>query len=406
MSGMERRGLEEWLTAGVGMSVREDECATSEDGRSGIAHGWVACLRSGVEERAMREGEGKENRRWAGCKSQTRDAQSGRAPFLVPFSCFCRQNSPGSDPPPSATSHRGTIPLVSSPLLPSRLLSSPSRSHTSRQGPDAWSRKPEGRRDSPPGSSHRASPFLFDMESPKDGIIRHMNKDHPDSVSYVHPHSLTGLICQLARYVEHFCRASRFAARNATLVDLDLGCLVIRCGNTSHRVSLEPPMKAWTEARGRMVQLDREAIRGLDRSPYTVKQYLPPKGVHAVVFAICLATFCMLSRPQHVMPGSIAHEVLLKHVPGLASLVQKLRLLILAIMVAIHLIEVYFMTLKLKEHSVALFSSVWWLWTASNFIEGAGAFRRIDALVLEQRQKGGEKQRSRESEETLIFYFI
>jgi hypothetical protein len=93
------------------------------------------------------------------------------------------------------------------------------------------------------------------------------------------------------------------------------------------------------------------------------------------------------------MPGSIAHEVLLKHVPGLASLVQKLRLLILAIMVAIHLIEVYVMTLKLKKHSVPLFSSVWWLWAASNFIEGMGALRRIDALVLEQRHaKGGESK--------------
>jgi hypothetical protein len=204
--------------------------------------------------------------------------------------------------------------------------------------------------------------------------------------------SATWLTCQLARYVEHFCRASRFAARNATLVDLDLDCLVIRCGNASHSISLEPPMKSWTEARSRMVQLDRDAIRGLDRSPHTVKQYRPPKGVQAVVFAACLATFCMLSRPQHVMPGSIAYEVLLKHVPGLASLVQQLRLLILATMVAIHLAEAYFMALKLKKHSVPLFSSVWWLWEASNFIEGVGAFQRIDALVLEQRhaKAGGQ----------------
>jgi hypothetical protein len=42
MSRRKRRGLEERLTAGVGMSAREDECgrdAMSEDGRSGIAHG-------------------------------------------------------------------------------------------------------------------------------------------------------------------------------------------------------------------------------------------------------------------------------------------------------------------------------------------------------------------------------
>jgi Protein of unknown function (DUF2470) len=202
--------------------------------------------------------------------------------------------------------------------------------------------------------------------------------------------------CQLARFAEHFCHASRLAARNATLVDLHLDRLVIRCGSTSHTVALEPAMRSWSDARGRMVQLDQKAIRGLGRSPYTVKHYLPPKGVHAVVFAACLATFCMLSRPQHVLPGSIAYEALLKHVPGLAGLVQKLRLPILAIMIAVHSVEAYFMTLKLKKHSVRLFSTVWWLWVASNFIEGIGAFQRIDAIVQEQRDaKDGESSKTK-----------
>jgi hypothetical protein len=147
-------------------------------------------------------------------------------------------------------------------------------------------------------------------------------------------------------------------------------------------------MEDWSEARDRLVQLNREAVHGLDRSPYTVKKYLPPKGLHAVVFAACFATFCMLSRPQHVMPGSIAYEVLLKHVPGLAGLVQALRPFILALMLVIHSTEAYFMTEKLKKHSVTLFSSVWWLWVVSNFIEGMGAFQRIDAMV--QKQKSAE----------------
>jgi Protein of unknown function (DUF2470) len=186
---------------------------------------------------------------------------------------------------------------------------------------------------------------------------------------------------------------SRFAARNATLADVHLDRLVIRCGRQSHTVPLTPPMKAWSEARRRFVDLDHEAIRGLDRSPYTVKRYLPPRGAHAVVFAVCLTTFCMLSRPQHVMPGSIAYEVLLKHVPGLAGLVQQLRLVILGLMIVIHSAEVYVMTAKLKKHSVPLFGGAWWLWVASNFIEGLGSFQRIDAMVEEQRAKGGHKEK-------------
>jgi hypothetical protein len=178
------------------------------------------------------------------------------------------------------------------------------------------------------------------------------------------------------------------------MVDIDLDCIAIRCGSTSYSVPLDPAMKGLGEARSRLVQLDEEAIRGLGRSPYTVKRYLPPKGLHAVVFATCFATFCMLSRPEHVMPGSLAFELLLKHVPGLAALVQSLRLLILALMVAIHCTEAYFMTAKLKKHSVPLFSLVWWAWVVSNFIEGYGAFQRIDAAALDvQRAKGESEKR-------------
>jgi hypothetical protein len=62
--------------------------------------------------------------------------------------------------------------------------------------------------------------------------------------------------------------------------------------------------------------------------------------------------------------------------------------IVISLMVSIHLVEVAVMaTRRLKPHGVPTFSSLWWTWTVSTFIEGFGAFQRFDKIVQEEKAK-------------------
>jgi hypothetical protein len=89
----------------------------------------------------------------------------------------------------------------------------------------------------------------------------------------------------------------------------------------------------------------------------------------------------MLSQPSSVLPGGWAYEFFLKWVPGLALFTQRVRVPILIFMIAIHLTETVFMSGTLRHYSIGVGTKVWWLWMASNFIEGYGAFDRYEYNV-------------------------
>jgi hypothetical protein len=141
-------------------------------------------------------------------------------------------------------------------------------------------------------------------------------------------------------------------------------------------VPLNPPMGSYREARERLVEMDRDSIKGLQRSSITIKEYRAPKGFHAVGFAVCAGTFLLLSRRDNALPGSLPYELLFKHIPQFAAFVARVRDLVLWPMIAIHLFEAYLMTKRLEKHSVPLFSTLWWMWVVSCFIEGVGSFQR------------------------------
>lgn len=211
----------------------------------------------------------------------------------------------------------------------------------------------------------------------KQRIVSHMNADHQDSI---------------VRYVEHYCKVSSLAARNARLVDITLGSMSIEAAGKKFSVPLEPPMQSWREARERLVQMDKETLAGLGRSDITVKQYTRPRGAHAVVFTVCALTYVLVSRRANALPGSFIYDHVLSYSPGFASFVAQVQPIVLALMVGIHVVEASVMARRLQRHNVAPLSGLWWQWIASCFIEGFGALQRVDALVQQGRREKEKQQ--------------
>ncbi|MCJ1227283.1 hypothetical protein MMC12_003938 [Toensbergia leucococca] len=211
-------------------------------------------------------------------------------------------------------------------------------------------------------------------EAAKLRIINHMNLDHQDS---------------LVRYLEHFCNLSSFSARNAKLVDIAFDSLVITSNtNSKYTIPIEPPMTSWPEARPRVVAMDSEAVAGLNRSSITVKKYKRPKGFMAVVFIASACTFVAFSKRSNFLPGSWLYDIILKHVPDFAQWCHKIQPLVIYPMLAIHGSEtVYLEKSRLQKHNVPRFSKLWWKWVLSTFLEGFGAFVRIDRIVKEEEAK-------------------
>jgi hypothetical protein len=147
-------------------------------------------------------------------------------------------------------------------------------------------------------------------------------------------------------------------------------------GSQKYTIPLDPPMASLAEARPRVIQMDTDSIKALGRSSITVKEYRAPQGFGAVVFLAVLATFILLSRAEHAYPGSFIYDNILRHVPALAALVQRIRVLLLAAMLVIHGAEVYLLAGTLAKHSMPLFSRTWWLWLGNVFFEGFTTFQR------------------------------
>lgn len=160
------------------------------------------------------------------------------------------------------------------------------------------------------------------------------------------------------------------------MTDISLSEMTIAAGSSTYKIPFDPPMKALSEARTRVVKMDKDCIAAMGRSPYTVKRYTPPKGFQIIVVASICFIFVMLLREQHVLPGSIAYEYFLKWIPYFPYLARNFRLEILTFMVSMHVTETYVMSGRMRRHSVRLFSSVWWSYMISCFIEGYGTFHR------------------------------
>ncbi|KAH0553045.1 hypothetical protein GP486_006760 [Trichoglossum hirsutum] len=204
-------------------------------------------------------------------------------------------------------------------------------------------------------------------DAAKSRIIKHMNADHQDS---------------LVRYLEHFSYLPPSLARHARIVDISLDSLTLVSSGIRTVIPLDPPMANWSEARERMVKMDKAAIAGLGRSDITIKEYAPPAGRGAVIFVLCLTTLLVFRTRRNFEPGSWLYENLLANFPAVCSFFHTIQPWVLYPMFLLHAVEaVHFERTRLRHHSVPRWSRLWWLYVLTHFVEGVTSFWRFDRLV-------------------------
>ncbi|KAK4985851.1 hypothetical protein LTR66_008049 [Elasticomyces elasticus] len=198
-------------------------------------------------------------------------------------------------------------------------------------------------------------------------IITHMNNDHHDSV---------------IRYLEHYHKLPSYSAFDGKISGITLSDLELRCRGSTYKIPFDPPMQSYREARERVVKMDQDAVAALGRSDLTVKEFLPPYGLYAVVFVVVLTTFIAFSTRSNFAPGS----VLGRFVPRFASFCWTVQPFVLYFMLFMHTAEATTMARgRLRKHSVNVRTGAWWKWVGSTFIEGVWAFRRFDEMIKQKR---------------------
>lgn len=194
----------------------------------------------------------------------------------------------------------------------------------------------------------------------------------------------------MIRYLEHYCKLSSWQAADGKVSDIDLSGLTLVCGNQTHRVPFDPPMASYRDARARVVEMDQACVTALGRSDISIAEFLPPTGVAAVPFAVCLATMLGYSQRWWFGRGEVVERVL---GAGFARFGWTIQPWLIGFMVVVHGFEaLYATTGKLSRHSVSPRSWPYWLWAADVFVEGVFAMKRFDKLVAQKRE-AKEKQK-------------
>ncbi|QIW97759.1 hypothetical protein AMS68_003277 [Peltaster fructicola] len=213
--------------------------------------------------------------------------------------------------------------------------------------------------------------------SAKNGIITHMNKDHSDS---------------LIRYLEYYHKLSGWRAYNAKMTDIELDNLKVRASGQTYTIPFHPPMNSFSEARHRLVDMDKLAALHLRKSDVTIKRFVPPYGLYAIGFVLTVGGFAVLSQRHLFEAGGVVEQLAGPQFgPRLAALLHHAQPRIFYGLIAVHIAEMfYFIRYKLVEHSVSIRAPQFWLWAISVLIEGIGAqarFKRTVELARIEKEK-------------------
>ncbi|KAI4241793.1 MAG: hypothetical protein L6R40_004339 [Gallowayella cf. fulva] len=150
-------------------------------------------------------------------------------------------------------------------------------------------------------------------------------------------------------------------------------------------------MSSYSEARTRLASLDADAVSALGISPITLKKYTWPKGSLAIIFTCTLLTLLTFPRRQNFQPGANIHSLLSQFGDwGIAysKFCYTIQPFLIYPLVGLHAFEVAYMERsRLSRYNVPRFSGLWWKWVASTFVEGWGAFVRVDGMVKEEEEK-------------------
>lgn len=231
----------------------------------------------------------------------------------------------------------------------------------------------------------------------KERIVNHMNKDHTDSVSYSAAVQDSISPPQIRRYLQAFKQKFFYQVRGARLIDVTLNDIKFTCGGQQVVMPFDPPMKTLKEARERLVQLDKDALKALGHSDITVTNYVPPWApgqhyIHIINSAACLFTWIIFARKANFQSGSFVHDNLLSRFPSWSEFCLAIQPFLISIMFIIHAVEAVLMARKLSRHGLTPFDGIWWAWVGSAFNEGFTSFRRVNTHI-EQKQKEKELKR-------------
>ncbi|KAI9733588.1 MAG: hypothetical protein M1834_003190 [Cirrosporium novae-zelandiae] len=210
-------------------------------------------------------------------------------------------------------------------------------------------------------------------------IIDHMNADHSNT---------------LALYLQRRCRLPSSKTVGARLEDITLSHLLIDAQGTRNIVPIEPPMRSLADARERLENMYLYDLKATGRSIITIQQYTRPQGSWALLFFISALTFIFFSQRSNFLPGSLLYDMLLKYIPPFARFCYSIQPLLISTMVVIHSGEVFWMDRsRMRKYNVPRFSRLWLTWILSTFIEGFGAYRRVDILVKKAQAERAEAKR-------------
>ena len=170
------------------------------------------------------------------------------------------------------------------------------------------------------------------------------------------------------------------------MANISLDSMTFVCGGQTYHIPFEPPMTSFREARERVVEMDKECLKGLDKSDITITEFAPPVGLYAPVFFIIAATFLSYSQRWWFDKDRIVERYTGALFARFSFVIQPW---LISFMVCLHASEaVFFARNYLRRHSINVRSPVWWLWVATTFVEGQFAFKRFKDLV---QRKADEK---------------
>jgi hypothetical protein len=229
-----------------------------------------------------------------------------------------------------------------------------------------------------------------DLHAKKGRIISHLNNDHQASLSL---------------YLRHYAHLSSHDASSPTLLDISLSSMSIqdRIGAV-HRISIDPPMKSWAEAREKTVAMDREArealgvpmedhIRengGRTNGDVRITEYsYPQKPFHFAVLGILI--FYLVSytagRFGVLRPGFWYYDYVMRYFPGGPGGYLWFEETIFWPVIGLHFAEACWMGLKLRGQGIQTGSTLWWKWFVSTMIEGFGAHKRFDRWAARKQKQ-------------------
>ncbi|KAF2017400.1 hypothetical protein BU24DRAFT_149787 [Aaosphaeria arxii CBS 175.79] len=210
----------------------------------------------------------------------------------------------------------------------------------------------------------------------RDRIIKHMNADHHDSVQ---------------RYIEVTNTTFFWQLRDAKMTDIDVDGMKFSYsgGSKTATVTFDPPLKSLSEARERLVALDKETMKKLSRSDVTMTTFIPPyvKIGHLINWLVCFSTYALLSTASFLRPGGLPYDLFLHKYPEFTAFLLSARGWIFWIMVAIHGFEAGAMGTRLEQHGVQPDQGIWWAWVATCFVEGITSTWRFNSFIDKKRKE-------------------